>query len=64
MDLHVFGILCIVLVLTSVTCLDDDPEDLFCLGPCSPFCNHDCIVRGYKYGGACFAYIMCCCKKN
>ncbi|KEH23104.1 hypothetical protein MtrunA17_Chr7g0241371 [Medicago truncatula] len=58
------GLFCIMVVLASGLPTGTDP-DIDCTGhgPCVD-CKERCINEGYKKGGACLGFPLCCCMKN
>ncbi|EOX94020.1 Uncharacterized protein TCM_003072 [Theobroma cacao] len=61
------GMLCLVLLWTSVARPAAALYTPTCLGPCSavPNCNDACVTKGFPKGGVCLGFtktdLACCC---
>lgn len=52
-----------VLAVGSATRLDDQNIDCDGHGSCEK-CNETCTSQGFKLGGGCFGFGVCCCQKG
>lgn len=52
----------VFLIAGPAACLDDPRIDCEGHGSCEK-CNETCISQGFKLGGGCFSYRVCCCQK-